>query len=351
MTQKPEQNSSMLSAPHLSPDTIAAILLDAYGLKPVDIAFVPRGADPNAVAYRVADVHGGAYFVKLHAQGVRPASVGIPGFLRVQSGLSSIMAPLRTLDGQPSVRRHNYEWLLFPFVTGQDGFARPMSAGQWKQLGTTLACLHRAVLPSAWCEALPRETFAAARRDRVRRHHADVVHGAINGDAITGDFTALWMAQREAIALALRWADALAERVKAMQLPLVPCHADLHAGNVIVGEDDAISIVDWDSMVMAPRERDCMFIGAGVGGVWNRDDEHGWFFDGYGDTALCADAIRYYRFERIVTDLAEFTEIVCGTDASDADRRQAVQWMEEMFAPGNVFQCALRGAETVRCLA
>lgn len=339
----------MLSAPHLSPDTIGAILLDAYGLKAVDIAFVPRGADPDAAAYRVVDAQGVAYFVKLLGKDTRPASVGIPDFLRVQLGLSSIMAPLRALDGQPSVRRHNYEWFLFPFVAGQDGFMRPMSAGQWKQLGTTLACLHRAALPPEWCEALPRETFAADRREQVRCHHADVLHGAIHGDAITGDFTALWMAQREAIALALRWADALADRVRAMHLPLVPCHADLHAGNVIVSDDDAISIVDWDTMVMAPRERDCMFIGAGVGGVWNRDDEHGWFFEGYGDTELCEDAIRYFRFERIVTDLAEFAEIVCASDASDADRRQAVQWMEQMFAPGNVFQCALRGAETVRC--
>ncbi|TWG87281.1 spectinomycin phosphotransferase [Cupriavidus gilardii J11] len=339
----------MLIAPPIPLDTIAEGLMEGYGLRATDIVFLPRGGDPDAAAYRVVDACGDVFFLKLRAAQPRAESTGIPDYLRTRMGLSSVMAPLRTMDRRISVSRHNQEWLLFPFVAGQDGFARALSAAQWRQLGQTLARLHCARLPEQWRDALPRDSFAAGRRDDVRRHHAKVLHGAMKGDAIVGDFAALWNAQREAIALAIQWAAALADRIKAMHLPLVPCHADLHAGNVIVGDDGAISIVDWDTVIMAPRERDCMFIGAGVGGVWNRREEHDWFFEGYGDTALCEDAIRYYRFQRIVTDLAEFVDIVCARNAGDADRLQAVQWMGEMFAPGNVFECALRGAAAVRC--
>lgn len=41
-------------------------------------------------------------------------------------------------------------------------------------------------------------------------------------------------------------------------------------------------LVDWDDPIMAPKERDLMFIGGGVGNVWNRSHEEELFYEGYG---------------------------------------------------------------------
>jgi spectinomycin phosphotransferase len=40
-----------------------------------------------------------------------------------------------------------------------------------------------------------------------------------------------------------------------------------HAGNVVVGADNELTIVDWDEPILAPKERDLMFIGGGVDGI------------------------------------------------------------------------------------
>ena len=39
----------------------------------------------------------------------------------------------------------------------------------------------------------------------------------------------------------------------------------VHAGNVLLGDNDKLAIVDWDNPIMAPKERDLMFVGGGIG--------------------------------------------------------------------------------------
>ena len=34
----------------------------------------------------------------------------------------------------------------------------------------------------------------------------------------------------------------------------VLCHSDIHAGNVLLGGNETIYIVDWDDPIMAPKE-------------------------------------------------------------------------------------------------
>ena len=65
-------------------------------------------------------------------------------------------------------------------------------------------------------------------------------------------------------------------------LPLVPCHADIHAGNVLVDARGRLHLLDLDTLLLAPRERDLMFIGAGVAGHWRDAQEAAWFYEGYG---------------------------------------------------------------------
>lgn len=55
-------------------------------------------------------------------------------------------------------------------------------------------------------------------------------------------------------------AEWLAESLAAEPLEFVLCHADIHASNILVDGRDALYIVDWDGPLLAPKERDLMFI-------------------------------------------------------------------------------------------
>jgi spectinomycin phosphotransferase len=78
--------------------------------------------------------------------------------------------------------------------------------------------------------------------------------------------------------------------------------------NVLIDEKGSIYIVDWDQPVMAPKECDLMFIGGGVANVWNNPHEEEFFFKGYGKTKINMPILAYYRHERIVEDIAEYTQ-------------------------------------------
>ncbi len=57
---------------------------------------------------------------------------------------------------------------------------------------------------------------------------------------------------------------------------------------------------------LAPKERDLMFIGRGVGNAWNQRYEEALFFEGYGKTYINRDLLAYYLHERILEDVVDF---------------------------------------------
>jgi spectinomycin phosphotransferase len=114
----------------------------------------------------------------------------------------------------------------------------------------------------------------------------------------------------------------------------------LHAGNVLVGAGSALTIVDWDNPVFAPKERDLMFIGGGIGGAWNGLRESGWFFTGYGSAEIDPIAIAFFRYERIVVDIAEYGQRIFDLNASASDRLSNLRKLATAFLRENVIDRA-----------
>jgi len=84
-----------------------------------------------------------------------------------------------------------------------------------------------------------------------------------------------------------------------------------------------------------------MFIGGGVGGIWNNDQETSWFYQGYGQTEIDLAALSYYRYARIVVDIAERSEQIFGVHGSVEERQKGLGLMNQ-FLPDNVVDIAHR---------
>jgi spectinomycin phosphotransferase len=137
-------------------------------------------------------------------------------------------------------------------------------------------------------------------------------------------------------------AEELASKLRSRPLDLVLCHSDIHGGNVLISNNDELYIVDWDNPILAPKERDLMFIGGGIDYIWKSQREEAIFYEGYGKTEINIAALAYYRYERVVEDLAVICEQLLLTDEGGADREQAFRWFTSNFEPGQTIEIAER---------
>ncbi|AWH53264.1 aminoglycoside phosphotransferase family protein [Stenotrophomonas sp. ESTM1D_MKCIP4_1] len=329
-----------------SAQQISDVLQQSYGITAT--AVVPRavGADASAGVFRI-DARDSQWWLKCRRYQVAPVVWEGLHWLRGTLGIEEIVAPWPAMTGGASVQRWDLQFTLFPYIEGQSGFEAPLSARQWQRLGDVMRRLHAAELPEALAEGLPRQSLSCDALDTVGHWLQQPMTLPVAEDRWGRAFHAVWERQRDRIAVLHERARCLQQALADRVPQLHPCHTDLHAGNVLMGQDGALHLIDWDGLSLAPRERDLMFVGAAVGGRWGRERPQG-FVQGYGDDLGDPQWIAWYRHVRILQDLVEFQQMLMGSDGGyrpPQQRRQALHHLGELFAPGNVF-CAAERAFT-----
>ena len=126
----------------------------------------------------------------------------------------------------------------------------------------------------------------------------------------------------------------------------VICHTDIHRGNLLITSSGDFYIVDWDAPLLAPKERDLMFIGGGIGRL-DSELEQALFYQGYGDTEIDPVALSYYRYERIVEDFAAYCDEIFLSDQGDQDRAEGLRRVQSQFLPDAVIDVAYRTDQTI----
>lgn len=328
----------MLTPPDLPDVTILAAVRDAYGLPAYRATFLPIGADINAFVYRIDAEDGGTYFLKLKRGGFDEVGVAVPAALRA-SGVEGVMAPLPTTDDQLWVSGHGFVWILYPFFVGRNGYEVALSDAQWVALGHILRGVHGAMLPASLERRIPREEYSPQWRDAVR-FFDQRLNAYLRGDPVAAALAAFWYEQRQTILAMVARADEMAHALRRQAVPFALCHADMHPGNVLVGAQDALTIVDWDNPIFAPKEHDLMCIGGGMGFAIEGDREDALFYRGYGDVEIDPVALAYYRYERIVADVAAYGQQIFGEEGSVEDRELGLRQLTSQFAPRQVVDIA-----------
>lgn len=335
----------MLHPQELSSSHIAAVLAQAWGVRATSVVQRPAGADAGATVYQIGAHDGTRWWLKCRRYAVDEAVWQVLQYLRVSLGLAEVAAPQPALDGAPSVRAEGLQWTLFAYVEGQSGFEAALSQQQWRRLGEVLRQVHEARLPETLAAGLAQPGFDDDTA--VERVGAWLRRGDARWplpDDLSAQYLRAWRQHRPRIAEVWQRCVDLRERLVRHPIRRVLCHGDLHAGNLLLRADGGLCLIDWDEMMLAPRERDLMLVGAAVGGRWGREDPP-CFREGYGDVAVDATRIAYYRHWRILQDVQEFHDLLLEPGAASrppTQRRQALRYMDEQFAPGNVVDSAAR---------
>jgi spectinomycin phosphotransferase len=337
-----------MDKPNLSPAQIAANLLEQYGLDVMQITSLVYGADSAAAVYRVAARDGAVYFLKIRRGLFDDVSLSVLHFLR-QRHITQIIAPIAAQNGRLWAQLDEGEFTatLYPFVEGHNGFEEALTDSQWHDLGKALKHIHTVALPGDLLQRLPRESYSRQWCAKVKVLLTRAEHETFV-DQVASDVARFLTTKAEEILYLVRRTEQLGEVLQAQQPELVLCHSDIHAGNALIDASGRLYIIDWDNLILAPKERDLMFIGGGIGAIWSSPREESLFYGGYGQTEINPVALAYYRFARIVEDIALYGEQLVFTDTGGELRKRGVHLLDHFFQPHSVVAMAYQAEKKLQ---
>jgi spectinomycin phosphotransferase len=312
----------MREQPGIPEEHLRICLQNQYNLIPVTLEFLPRGHDYNAGVYRVVSEQGTPYLLKVKSRSLYEPSCLVPRFLRDQ-GITSVVAPLPTTSNTLWTRIGAWTVIVYPFLEGETSLTG-MTDEHWKEVGTIFKRIHQVIPPPAGFEPLRRETFDPTEYARWVRtfetQHAHSRGGSVSQRALRSS----WVAHQSTIHTAVTSLEKLAGALQRRTFPYVICHADLHAANLLRDHAGHVFVIDWDEVMLAPKERDFIFV---------REPQADAFFQGYGRTEIDWIALTYYRFERVVQDLIECAQnVFFKDDCGEKTRADAARSFHETLA-------------------
>ncbi len=329
----------MLEKPDLKDDEIVTCLNNEFGLSVDKISFLPLGADLNTAVYRVIADDETHYFLKLRRGNFDKAIVAVPKFL-YDRGIKQVIPSLTTQTGQLWARLDPFKVILYPFIEGHNGFEAKLPDQKWIEFGTALKSFHTANVPPVITDGIPHDKFSPKWRNIVKSHLVRIENETYIEPVAVEMATFLKSKRDETLELVMR-REWLAQALQEHPPEFILCHADIHAWNLLIDVTGALYIVDWDTLIFSPKERDLMFIGGGLGDSgYTPQEEETMFYQGYGQTQRNPIAMAYYRYERIIEDIAIYCEGLFSSNRGGKDRKQSLEDLKSNYLPNSTIEVA-----------
>ena len=309
-------------------------LAESWSIGAASVDYLPAGF--GSYHWVVWDAEARRYFVTVDDLDQKPWLGGTRGAafaglttafdtalaLRREIGLDFVLAPLPTLEGQTVLRvgdRHALS--VFPFVEGRAGhFGEELTPKERSDVVHMLAQLHGAATSSTGLRVdtpMPGRGALEAALDDV----ASVWHGGPFSEPARA-----WLADHATVVRRqLQELDRLAASLVGRDLVIT--HGEPHPGNVLRSHD-RLMLIDWDTMAIAPPERDLWLVATTDGpGLAQYAEETGQELD--------RDALACYRLAWDLADvaayMAQFRSVHLGTEDAEQSWRYltGMTWIDD----------------------
>jgi spectinomycin phosphotransferase len=235
-----------------------------------------------------------------------------------QAGFGFVVAPVVGVSGQVLRRLgHRYAVSLFPFVEGRNGqFGDPFSEVEREALVSVLALLHNAP-PMLWKQVPTREPAIPGRQ--TLDEALSLVEQPWSGGPFS-ECARLWLAaNRAALQEQLARFDNMADAVAEHELVLT--HGEPHGSNVIWTRSGP-KLIDWDTVALAPPERDLWLLGD-----WPRTSRRYRQLTG---RDVDVGALQFFDRAWLLTDIALFVDLLRNPHTHNADAERACALLSEL---------------------
>jgi spectinomycin phosphotransferase len=318
--------------PDIDRRAVAATLEATWGLRIAELHYEPVGFGSHH--YIARDASDARWFVTVDdlatgsyaAHNPESAFATLDAALRTavalrQSGLEFVHAPIVNADGALlAMAGERYAVSLFAFIDGKSNpSSEHESAEERRAVLQALGQLHAVQLTAAAEALLRRDTLEVPLRARLA-DYLDNLHAPWHGGPYSEPARRLLSSGRGGIQELFARYDALAAVARASSDPWVITHGEPHGANVIKTSDGAIFLIDWDTVALAPRERDLWMVEPQDAGDWAA------YTSARPADRPSPEALETYRLWWRLAEIAEYTETFQSPHEDDANTQEA--WQE-----------------------
>ncbi|WP_051365979.1 phosphotransferase enzyme family protein [Hamadaea tsunoensis] len=307
-----------------------------FGIELAGAEELDEGADPRATLWRATAVGGERYAIKLTSGGT-PAALVLAAHLRAR-GVAGVPAPVAARDGKLFTMREGRRLSVVPWVGTGRAVTTGLDAGQWRALGV----LFRRVHAAPPLDGLPCERHDPAPLLETFQRMDEHIRGCTSADPLARSLRHLWYAYAADLETLVTRTARLGAALGRREAPAVVCHNDAHLGNILTAPG-RVWLIDWDDAVLAPPERDLLFV---VDGIFSSAPvtaaQQAAFFAGYGEISVDPERLTYYRCTRALEDLDWALNVLDVEGRRPDDRTEALEIIEGLLSPTGLVALALR---------
>lgn len=247
------------------------------------------------------------------------AVYGTATVLRQQADLPFVVAPVATVDGTATwCAADKYVVTVYPLIDGTSGsFGDNWTRYERDEVLALLSLLHAAT--DTVVGIVPYDDVQIERRGDLVK-----VLQCLDSRWDTGPYgepaRSLLHPKAEAIRRALESCDKAAASVLASPDAWVVTHGEAHPGN-FMRTDDALFLIDWETVLLAPPERDLWLVSSEVSDL-----------EAYRSTRqrpVDVEALRFFELRWILVDIARCTAEFVSKHAESPNLREELDVLRE----------------------
>jgi Phosphotransferase enzyme family len=261
----------------LPEDAVASVLARGWGVAAASVAY--RAVGFGSHHWEVADTAGTRWFVTADELENKRHSLGEPlntAFGRLRAALAAardlrdhgrafVLAPVSARNGEPLVRAGDrFGVALYPFVDGQS-FAWGEFPTPAHRHGTLDLIIATHTAPSAAARHAVADDFAIPHRDEMEAA-IDPAADVADCGPYARPASLLLAGNAVPIQRLLARYDELAAQSRSRSAAAVLTHGEPHPGNTMLTSGGWM-LIDWDTALLAPPERDLWILDPGDGSV------------------------------------------------------------------------------------
>lgn len=315
----------MIAEPNIDKLHLKQVLENEFGFSVESIEFDPRGE--ASLSYLI---HSGGkiFFLKVYdTSSIDERIFRFISELYEICGIKNVVHPIKTKADKLSIIFGRNVLVLFEYVSGKTWAEKQLSEEQFKKLGKIIAQIH---LSKNKIGAYPvKEDFRNPFTNNFKNIYS-AMKKLDNPNIYQRELINIYKKYKDKFISELEELEATGNKLKKSNIEFVNCHGEPSPGNVMVSESGEIYLIDWDSPLFAPKEKDLLFF-----------DKFNSVFEGYGeiskDAEINTDARKYYTHLWNVGEIVDWAERVLFKGSSDEENKHNLDKLEEFLDYSEIF--------------